>query len=122
MKYKMESTDTSYKFSFFFVKTSGYAFFTIKKFSNGMIEFCQTWMDYFIFVFSTVFGFYAAFGGTIQIFDFKLKSAILNIGMMVFWQASLICMIMTKVNTFVCARSCVKILNDFRWMDKVVCM
>lgn len=120
MKFKIASPDISYEFAFFFAKISGYAFFTIRKTGNGMIEFSKTWLDYFIFILSVSSGIYAASGKAIQVFDVEIKSTILKIGLFAFWEASLIAMIVTKVNTHLSARTCFKLLKDFKWMDNTV--
>lgn len=120
MKFNSTKPDASYELIFFFAKVSGYAFFSIRRIGNGAIEFCQTWLDYFIFIISVTSSVYAASGNAIQVFDIKLRSTILNIGLLVFWEASLICMIVTKVNNYLYVRTCFKILTDFKWMDKEV--
>lgn len=120
MKFNIASPDQSYELAFFFAKISGYAFFTIRKIGHGMIEFGQTWLDYTIFILSVSSGLYAASGAVIQVFDVKVKSTILKIGFFAFWEASLIAMIVTKVNTLLCARTCFKLLTDFKWMDNMV--
>lgn len=120
MKFNISSPDASYASAFFFIRIPGYAFFTVRKIGNGMVEFCQTWLDYFIFILSVSSGAYAASGKAIKVFDVKMKSTILRIGLFVFWELSIISMVVTKLNNFLCARTCFKILIYFRWMDKVV--
>lgn len=117
---EMKFSDAAYTFSFRMVKMSGYAFFSVRKTNNGSFEFYQSWRDYTIAAASILFSLYSVFGGITKSFDIDLKSVILNVGMMAFFQIAIIGTLVTKVNIFLDARVCFKILNEFKWIDRLV--
>lgn len=116
----MKFSNAAYNFSFWMIKLSGYAFYTIRKLKNGNIKFYQSWLDYLAAAISVTFSIYAVFGGLHKSFDLNLKSTILEIGMMAFFQIAIVGTMVAKVNNFLYARKCFRILLDFQWIDRMV--
>lgn len=116
----MKFSNAAYSFSFRMIKLSGYAFYSIRKLKYGNVEFYQSWLDYLVATLSFTFSIYSLLGGLAKSFDLDLKSAILKIGMMAFFQIAILGTIVTKFSNFLDARVCFRILRDFKCIDRMV--
>lgn len=112
--------DRAYNFSFRIVKMSGYAFYSVRETDGGNVNFYRAQLDYFTFPISFLFSLFTVFGGVAKSFELNLKSAILDAGMMSFFQIFIIGTVMAKVNSFLHAQNSFKILFTFKWIDRMV--
>jgi hypothetical protein len=95
----MISRETSYKAGFFGAKFSGFVFYSLKSSQNG-VKFHRNFFDYFIFFVSLTFSLYNLVFGN-QDLKIEVKSQIMDIGMMILFQLSLVSIVLTKgINMF----------------------
>lgn len=117
---KSKFRDRAYNLSHRIVKTSGYAFHSIRSTTDGNIEFYRSWLDHLVFLASIMFSLYTVFGGVAKSFELNLKSAILDMAMMAFFQIFIIGTVLAKLNSFFFAQKSFKIVFEFKWIDRMV--
>jgi hypothetical protein len=107
------------KFVYLILKLSGYGFFTVTSFVDG-IKYRRTWPDCAFFVTSFFITFCVfAFGGTVSS-SAEVQSMILLIGTKILFKTSLLSILCTKAVNFIGRRKAFDILKNFETIEKKV--
>ena len=120
MKLDFKTSDVSHKLSFYALKVSGYAFFSIKTKPDNGFEFFQSKSDYVIFLVSFLFSLLAFVMGASSIINLRLQSPVMNMGTPMIWRTSMFSFLVTKIVFISNARKTFEIMQNLQWMDRQV--
>lgn len=120
MKVDIISLEFLFKMLLFVMKTSGFAFYSVKWSDNGAVQIYNSFSDYLIFGLSFLLSAAVIYisGGTTR--EVGIKSVILSDGTILLWQLSLIASMITKVLNFFSDQKSFSIFLDLRWFERKV--